>query len=110
MTAATQASARRVTELVRQAHEHLESGNDPSNDDPWTGVSVAALIAQAVALEGESTQAFKRPPVPGYETAKDCLLAVQQEMTAWDWDTLSRVDLEAGCLMVLDVAALVRSL
>lgn len=110
MTTATRASARRVTELARQAHEHLESGSDPGGDDPWTSVSVAVLVAQSVALEGETSQAFERPLVPAYETAKDCLLAVQDEMTTWDWDTLGRADLEAGCLMVLDVAAVVRLL
>ncbi len=110
MITPTQASARRVTELVRQAHEHLESGKDPGSGDPWTGITVATLVAQAVALEGVSSQAFRRPPVPDYESAKDCLLAVQQEMSTWDWDSLGRDDLKAGCLLVLDIAELVSAL
>ena len=60
MITPTQASARRVTELVRQAHEHLESGKDPGSGDPWTGITVATLVAQAVALEGVSSQALLR--------------------------------------------------
>ena len=110
MNTPTQESARRVTELIRQAHEHLESGHDPAASDSWTGITLATLVAQAVALEGPSSQVLRRPAVPQHRSAKECLLAVQQEMTTWDWDGLGREDLKAGCLMVLDVADLVGAL
>lgn len=104
MITPTHQSAHRVSELIQQAHHHVEA----SSGDPWIGLSMATLVAQAVALDRNPSQLA--PAVPECRSARQCLVAVQDEMATWDWDALPAEDIRAGCRMVLDVASLVRAL
>ncbi|BEH02762.1 hypothetical protein brsh051_20430 [Brooklawnia propionicigenes] len=106
-------SIARMSALVNRALEHVDSGSDRRSGDVWWQLAASTLPAQLLILQAAFPQSpTDQPPdcpqLASCTSADLCLVHVDAELAAWDWDALDRETLRAGAQLVLDISDLLR--